>query len=57
MGVSGVTPRPALPPRKGLTVHRQENGYVPEAVWTQRQEEKSVASDGDRTAIAQSSSP
>jgi hypothetical protein len=35
----------------------QEAGWAPEPVWTQRLEEKSFASAGDRTAIAQSFSP
>jgi hypothetical protein len=48
----------ALPPRKGPPVPIvQEAGWAPEPVWTQRLEEKSSASAGDRTPIAQSSSP
>jgi hypothetical protein len=35
----------------------QEAGRAPEPVWTQRLEEKSIASAGDRTLVAQSSSP
>jgi hypothetical protein len=35
----------------------QEAGWAPEPVWTQRLEEKSFASAGDRTLIARSSSP
>jgi hypothetical protein len=35
----------------------QEAGWAPEPVWTQRLEEKSLASTRDRTSIARSSSP
>jgi hypothetical protein len=35
----------------------QEAGWASEPVWTQRIEEKSFASAGDRTSIARSSSP
>jgi hypothetical protein len=35
----------------------QEVGWAPEPVWTQRLEEKSFASAGDRTWIARSYSP
>jgi hypothetical protein len=35
----------------------QEAGWAPEPVWTQRLEEKSFASTGDRTPIARSFSP
>jgi hypothetical protein len=35
----------------------QEAGWTPEPVWTQRLEAKSLASAGDRTSIARSSSP
>jgi hypothetical protein len=35
----------------------QEAGWAPEPVWTQRLEEKSSVSAGDRTSIARSSSP
>jgi hypothetical protein len=34
----------------------QEAGWAPEPIWTQRIEEKSFASGGDRTWIARSSS-
>jgi hypothetical protein len=48
----------ALPPGKGPPVPIvQEAGWAPEPVWTQRLEEKSFASAGDRTQIARSSSP
>jgi hypothetical protein len=48
----------ASPPGKGPTVRiGHEAGWAPEPVWTQRLEEKSLASAGDRTAIARSSSP
>jgi hypothetical protein len=52
---SGSNPGRALPPGKGapvLTV--QEAGWAPEPVWTQRLEEKSSASVGDRTPVVQS---
>jgi hypothetical protein len=35
----------------------QEAGWVPEPIWTQRLEGKPLASAGDRTSIAWSSSP
>jgi hypothetical protein len=60
MGVSGQRHAPAalLPPEKGPPVPTvQEAGWAPEPVWTQRLEEKSFASAGDRTPIARSSSP
>jgi hypothetical protein len=48
----------ALAPAKGpLVPIVQEAGWAPEPVWTQRQEEKSFASVGDRTSIARWSSP
>jgi hypothetical protein len=51
-------PGRALPPGKGPPVPIvQEAGWVPEPVWTQRLEEKSLAFAGDRTSIARSSSP
>jgi hypothetical protein len=47
----------ALPPGKGPPVPIvQEAGWVPEPVWTQRLQEKSLASAGDQTWIARSSS-
>jgi hypothetical protein len=55
MGVSGHCHAPAalLPPGKGPPVPIvQEAGWAPEPVWTQRLEEKSFASAGDRTPIA-----
>jgi hypothetical protein len=60
MGVSGQRHAPAalLPPGKGPSVPiGQEAGWAPEPVWTQRIEEKSFASAGDRTPIARSPSP
>jgi hypothetical protein len=54
---SASRPDRALPPGKGPPlpiVH--EAGWAPEPVWTQRLEEKSLASAGDRTWIARSSS-
>jgi hypothetical protein len=43
-----------LPPGKGPTVPIvQEAGWASEPVWTQRLEEKSSASVGDRTPIVQ----
>jgi hypothetical protein len=59
-GVSGQCHATAefLPPGKGPPVPiGQEVGWAPEPVWTQRPEEKSVASAGNRTPIALSSSP
>jgi hypothetical protein len=53
----GSTSRPgcALPPGKGSPVPIvQEAGWAPELVWTQRPEEKSSASVGDRTRVVQS---
>jgi hypothetical protein len=48
----------ALVPGKGLPVPIvQEAEWAPEPVCTQRIEEKSFASAGDRTPIARSSSP
>jgi hypothetical protein len=60
MGVSGQhhAPTAILPPGKGPPVPIvQEAGWAPEPVWTQRLEEKSFVSAGDRTPIARSSSP
>jgi hypothetical protein len=54
MGVSDQRHAPcrALVPVKVLLVPIvQEAGWAPEPVWTQRLEEKSSASDGDRTSI------
>jgi hypothetical protein len=48
---SASRPGRALPPGKG-----RKGGWVgPEPVWTQRLEEKSLASAGDRTSFARSS--
>jgi hypothetical protein len=56
--LSPSRPGRALPPGKRPPVAiGQEAGWAPEAVWTQRLEEKSFAPAGDRTSIAQSSSP
>jgi hypothetical protein len=53
---SASRPGRALAPRKGPPVPiGQEAGCAPEPVWTQRLEEKSFASAGDRTAFARSS--
>jgi hypothetical protein len=52
---SASRPGRALPPGKGPPVPIvQEAGWAPEPVWTQRLEEKSFATAGDRTLIAQS---
>jgi hypothetical protein len=52
---SASRPGRALPPRKELPVpSAQEAGWAPEPVWTQRLEEKSSASVGDRTPAVQS---
>jgi hypothetical protein len=52
---SASRPGRALPPRKGPPVPIvQEAGWAPELVWTQRIEEKSSASVGDRTPVVQS---
>jgi hypothetical protein len=51
-------PGHALAPGKGPPVPIvQEAGWAPEPVWTQRLEEKSFVSPGDRNLIARSSSP
>jgi hypothetical protein len=57
MGVSGQhhTPTALYPRGKGPPVPIvQEAGWEPEPVWTQRLEEKSSASVGDRTPVVQS---
>jgi hypothetical protein len=52
---SASRPGRALPPGKQPSVPIvQEAGWVPEPVWTQGLEEKSSASDGDRTPAVQS---
>jgi hypothetical protein len=53
MGVSGQSHAPAsLYPPERLTVPIvQEAGWASVLVWTQRLEEKSFASGGDRTAV------
>jgi hypothetical protein len=52
---SASRPGRALPPGKGPAVPIvQEAGWAPEPVWTQRLEEKSSASVGDRTPVVQS---
>jgi hypothetical protein len=52
---SASRPGCALPPGKGPPVPTgQEAGWVPKPVWTQRLEEKSSASVGDRTPVVQS---
>jgi hypothetical protein len=57
MGVSGQHHAPAAlyPLGKGPPVPIvQEAGWTPEPVWTQKLEEKSSASVGDRTPVVQS---
>jgi hypothetical protein len=55
---SASCPGRALPPGKGPQLPiGQEAGWAPEPDWTQRIKEKSFAPAGDRTPIAQSSSP
>jgi hypothetical protein len=55
---SASLPGCALPMGKGPAVPIvQEAGWAPEPVFTQRVEGKSFASAGDRTLIAQLSSP
>jgi hypothetical protein len=50
-----VTPRSRVTPEKKTPVPiGQEAGWAPEPVWTQRLEEKSFASSGDRTPVVQS---
>jgi hypothetical protein len=52
---SASRPGRAVPPGKGPPVPIvQEAGWAPEPVWTQRREEKSSASVGDRTPVVQS---
>jgi hypothetical protein len=52
---SASRPGRAFPPRKGPPVPIvQEAGWAPEPVWTQRLEENSSASVGDRTPVVQS---
>jgi hypothetical protein len=54
---SASRPGRALTPWKGLLVSTaREAGWASESVWTQRLEQKSLASTGDRTSIARSSS-
>jgi hypothetical protein len=54
---SASLPGRTLPPGIGHPVPTvQEAGWDPESVWTQRLEEKFLASAGDRTAITWSSS-
>jgi hypothetical protein len=49
---SASRPGRLLPPGKGPPVSiGQETGWAPEPVWTQRLEEKSSASVGDRTPV------
>jgi hypothetical protein len=55
---SASRPVRTLAPGKGLPVPIvQEAGWASETVWTQRLQEKSFPSGGDRTWIARSSSP
>jgi hypothetical protein len=55
MGVSGQRPSRALAPGKGSPVPIvQEILWASEPVWTQRLEEKSFVSAGDRTPVVQS---
>jgi hypothetical protein len=52
---SSSRPGRALPPDKEPPVPIvQETGWAPEPVWTQRLEENSSASVGDRTPVVQS---
>jgi hypothetical protein len=52
---SASRPSRALPPAKEPPVPiSQEAGWAPEPVWTQRLEEKSSASVGDRTPVFES---
>jgi hypothetical protein len=53
--VVSITPRPRFTPGKEPPVPIvQEAGWAPEQVWTQRLEEKSSASVGDRTRAVHS---
>jgi hypothetical protein len=53
--VISVTPQPRFTLGKEPLVQiAQESGWAPEPVWTQRLEEKSSASIGDRTPVVQS---
>jgi hypothetical protein len=52
---SASRPARALPPGKGPSVPIvQKTGWAPEPVWTQRLEEKSSVSIGDRIPVVQS---
>jgi hypothetical protein len=52
---SASRPGRALPPGRGPPVPiLQDSGWAPEPVWTQKLEEKSFASVGDRTPVVQS---
>jgi hypothetical protein len=54
---SASRPGRTLPLEKGSPIPiGQKAGWAPEPVWTQRLEEKSFASVGDRTSIVRSSS-
>jgi hypothetical protein len=54
---SASRPGRASDPGKGPTVPTvKEAGWAPQPVWTQRLDEKPLASAGDRTSIAWSSS-
>jgi hypothetical protein len=59
MGVSGQRHAPTVLYAWGRAPGNigQESEWAPEPVWTERLEEKSFASAGDRTPISQSSSP
>jgi hypothetical protein len=60
MGVSGQRHAPATLYPRGKNPRvpiGYEAGWAPEPVWTQGLEEKPSAPVGDRTSIAQSSSP
>jgi hypothetical protein len=53
MGVSGQRHAPAAVYHLGKDPGTHCTGWDPEPVWTQRLEEKSFASVGDRTSIVQ----